>query len=360
MTTTNLSGSNQYGSTLNPNTYGAAPGQSPYYGANADVGATDFAQTSDAYAPGRDLMVDFLSDGVTFRGILAVLSVGADYLAAERPCAHGEALEGCVLACLECVAAALAMDKQCVDAMRERAVDQTGRRVNTGGGFGGTDDGASLGAFHSPLDQVMLRDASQCAAAIGYVSYRHNPALALASLKIFSEIAGRTPRLVDLLPRDARVGLVRGCASVLELATLAPPPVGDPTVPGSNPTASDDSLADVVSRAGSLVLDVLLENLSAPAPSATHLLLGFDVDGEVENSVLRPFDGEFNCLTVLLEVMEAYPRGLWRRARAAAGGSRRPAVSTVSTVAGWAKGARVTARRPSSPRAWCSNSPRTR
>jgi len=319
---TNLSGSNQYGSNLNPNPYGAAPGQSPYYGANADVGATDFAQTSDAYAPGRDLMVDFLSDGVTFRGILAVLSVGADYLAAERPCAHGEALEGCVLACLECVAAALAMDKQCVDAMRERAVDQTGRHVNTGGGFGGTDD-TSLGAFHSPLDQVMLRDASQCAAAIGYVSYRHNPALALASLKIFSEIAGRTPRLVDLLPRDARVGLVRGCASVLELATLAPPPVGDPTVPGSNLTASDDSLADVVSRAGSLVLDVLLENLSAPAPSATHLLLGFDVDGEVENSVLRPFDGEFNCLTVLLEVMEAYPPGVVA-AREGGGGLEAP------------------------------------
>ena len=305
-----------YGSTLNPNLnpYGAAPGRSPYHGANAsnvpnvgeDVGATDFGgynvTTSDVYAPGRDLMVDFLSDGVTFRGILAVLSVGADYLAAERPTAHGEALEGCVLACLECVAAALAMDKSCVNAMRERAVDQTGNE-RTGGGFGagaGSDD-SSLGAFHSPLDQVMLRDASQCAAAIGYVSYRHNPALALASLKIFAEIAGRTPRLVDLLPRDSRAGLVQGCASVLELATLVPPPpVG----------TGDDSVADVVSRAGSLVLDVLLENLAAPAPAATHLLLGFDVDGEVENSVLRPFDGEFNCLTVLLEVMEAYPPGV--------------------------------------------------
>ena len=205
----------------------------------------------------------------------------------------------------------------------------------------------------------MLRDASQCAAAIGYVSYRHNPALALASLKIFSEIAGRTPRLVDLLPRDARVGLVRGCASVLELATLAPPP-GDPTVPGSNPTASDDSLADVVSRAGSLVLDVLLENLSAPAPSATHLLLGFDVDGEVENSVLRPFDGEFNCLTVLLEVMEAYPPGVVAAREGGGGALEAPGGFNGFNASGMGKGARVTARRPSSPRAWCSNSPRTR
>ena len=118
-------------------------------------------------------MVDFLSDGVTFRGILAVLSVGADYLAAERPCAHGEALEG---ACSRAWSAwrRAAVDKQCVDAMRASRRPNR-RRVNTGGGFGGTDDGASLGAFHSPLDQVMLRDASQCAAAIGYVSYRHNP-----------------------------------------------------------------------------------------------------------------------------------------------------------------------------------------
>lgn len=294
--------------------YGSTGG-SPY-GAGRSVGAGnhlagmetgggglgDFVdpQSSDAYAPGRDLMVDFLSDGVTFRGILAVLSVGADYLAAERPCAHGEALEGCVLACLECVAAALAMDKSCVDALRERAVGRAADQTN-GRGFD-TDD--SLGAFHSSLDQVMLRDASQCAAAIGYVSYRHNPALALASLKIFAELAERTPRLVDLLPRDARAGLVEGCASVLELATL---------VPRATTTTFGDAgaaAADVVSRAGSLVLDVLLENLSAPAPGVAHLLLGFDVDGETERSVLRPFDGKFNCLTVLLEVMEAYPPGV--------------------------------------------------
>ena len=38
----------------------------------------------------------------------------------------------------------------------------------------------------------------------------------------------------------------------------------------------------------------------------THLLLGFDVGGEVANSRLNPF-GEFNCLTVLLELMESTP-----------------------------------------------------
>ena len=38
----------------------------------------------------------------------------------------------------------------------------------------------------------------------------------------------------------------------------------------------------------------------------THLLLGFDVGGEVANSRLDPF-GEFNCLTVLLELMESTP-----------------------------------------------------
>ena len=265
------------------------PGIEPRSPLFADRAVTDSASL-DAYAPGRDLMVDFLSDGVTFRGVLAVLSVGHEFLTAERTQAHGEALEGCVLACLECVVTALAMDKRCADAMREFAVDQS-----NGSAF---EPDASLGAFHSTIDQVIMRDASQCAAVLGYVSYRFNPALPLAAVRILSELSGRVERLVDLLPRASRRGLVEGCASVLELAVLSPPS-DDP----------EDAAADEqISSAGAAVLDVLLDCLSADSasPSMTHLLLGFDVGGEVANSRLDPF-GEFNCLTVLLELMESTP-----------------------------------------------------
>ena len=59
-------------------------------------------------ASGYDLMIDFLSDGPTLRGLLAVLSIGADRLAAERGAAHGEALAAsAVLAALECLVTAL-------------------------------------------------------------------------------------------------------------------------------------------------------------------------------------------------------------------------------------------------------------
>ena len=47
-------------------------------------------QNSPTSAPGHELVVDFLSNGPTFRGVLAVLSVGAERLAAERSAPHGE------------------------------------------------------------------------------------------------------------------------------------------------------------------------------------------------------------------------------------------------------------------------------
>ena len=66
-------------------------------------------------------MIDFLSDGPTLRGLLAVLSIGADRLAAERGAAHGEALESAVLAALECLVTALDADVEAVARLREDA-----------------------------------------------------------------------------------------------------------------------------------------------------------------------------------------------------------------------------------------------
>ena len=152
-------------------------------------------------------MIDFLSDGPTLRGLLAVLSIGAERLAAERGAAHGEALESAVLAALECLVTALDMDVDAVARLREDAA-----------GPGSAADSAH--AFRRTLDAVLLRDVAQCAAVLGYVQYRFNPALPLASLRVLSVLSDRVDRLVDLLPPESRRSLTEGAASCLELAAL--------------------------------------------------------------------------------------------------------------------------------------------
>ena len=269
----------------------------------ADANARDGGEYGDGYAdgygnvarvepraatatpPGYHLMIDFLSDGPTLRGLLAVLSIGAERLAAERGAAHGEALESAVLAALECLVTALDMDVDAVARLREDAA-------------GSAADSAH--AFRRTLDAVLLRDVAQCAAVLGYVQYRFNPALPLASLRVLSVLSDRVDRLVDLLPPASRRSLTEGAASCLELAALPG---------GASPAGSGAAAAETegkVAEAGALVLDVLLDTLARPAPSVAHLLLGFDVSRDLESSRLDPFS-EFNCASVLLELLEASP-----------------------------------------------------
>ena len=35
-------------------------------------------------------------------------------------------------------------------------------------------------------------------------------------------------------------------------------------------------------------MQLLVDNISRPAPNITHLLLGFDVNGSIEQTVLKP------------------------------------------------------------------------
>ena len=243
------------------------------------------ASSRSATPPGYDLMIDFLSDGPTLRGLLAVLSIGADRLAAERGAAHGEALESAVLAALECLVTAFDADVDAVARLRE---DAAGSAVD------------SSHAFRRTLDAVLLQDVAQCAAVLGYVQYRFNPALPLASLRVLSVLSDRVDRLVDLLPPESRRSLVEGAASCLELAALPG---------GASPAGSGAAAAETegkVAEAGALVLDVLLDTLARPAPSVAHLLLGFDATRDLESSRLDPFS-EFNCASVLLELLEAAP-----------------------------------------------------
>ena len=104
-------------------------------------------------------MLDFLVDGSTLRGLLAVQFIGAERLAAERGASHGEALEAAVLASLQVLVTALSMDADMVAGLREQGIS-----AGSGGGGGGDGD-----MFLSTPDTVLLRDMQQCAAVLGYV-----------------------------------------------------------------------------------------------------------------------------------------------------------------------------------------------
>ena len=264
--------------------------------------------------PGLDLMIDFLTDGPTIRGVLALLSVGADRLAAERTHAHGEALEGAVLAALDLVVDALALDVACAERLKDEFASSGGA------------EGASAPVFAETLDAALIRDGDQLAAVLGYTRYRFNPALPLASLRVLSALAERVERLVDLLAPAAAERLVEGVASCLELAVK---PGGGPGGGGFDGSigrfepggggggdlgSSLRGPGASVAEAGAAALDLLLDALPRRAPNLAHLLLGFDVRGDVErDSRLAPFES-FNCFSVLLELLEAAPPSLMARA----------------------------------------------
>ena len=75
----------------------------------------------DSVPPGRDLILDFLHDGITFRGILDVISVGAERLSRERSKPYGESLENAVLRSLNVLSTALTMDLEHLERLRCQA-----------------------------------------------------------------------------------------------------------------------------------------------------------------------------------------------------------------------------------------------
>ncbi|GFP89371.1 nuclear pore complex protein nup205 [Phtheirospermum japonicum] len=54
---------------------------------------------------------------------------------------------------------------------------------------------------------------------------------------------------------------------------------------------------------GVLIMQLLIDNISRPAPNITHLLLKFDVDSPVERTYLRP-KFHYSCLKVILEILD--------------------------------------------------------
>ncbi|PON88994.1 Nucleoporin [Trema orientale] len=54
---------------------------------------------------------------------------------------------------------------------------------------------------------------------------------------------------------------------------------------------------------GVLILQLLIDNISRPAPNVTHLLLKFDLDSNIERTILQP-KFHYSCLKVILEILE--------------------------------------------------------
>ncbi|KAI5412420.1 hypothetical protein KIW84_057189 [Lathyrus oleraceus] len=52
-----------------------------------------------------------------------------------------------------------------------------------------------------------------------------------------------------------------------------------------------------------LILQLLIDNISRPAPNITHLLLKFDLDTPVERTILQP-KFYYSCMKVILDILE--------------------------------------------------------
>jgi len=238
-------------------------------------------QTSSSFdqpsAPGADILVDFLTSGSTYKMTMNILSIGAEPLSFERNSSHGSALEECVLGALRLLEYVLSIDEQAVADLRAKHKDAV---------------------FYHTLDGVLSSDMSQMANVLGYVQYKYNPEIPLVALKILRVLCRRVEHIVLMLPPASRAAIVEGCASCLELAFA--------TVPPGDAEDGIDANASSAIECASLVFDLLHENLEQRGTNLTHLLLGFDLTGAPNEMALSPFT-EFNCLSVLLELLEAAP-----------------------------------------------------
>ena len=275
-------------------------------------------------APGAEIMADFMTDGPLFRGVCAVLAVGAERLAAERAAAHGAALEATAAEALALLADALALDAATLAETRKSLsgadADDAFRYGAETNGDSRRENDARASAHRrmvamraETVDRSLLRDPSVCACVLGFSRYRFDPNVPLRAIQILAVLSERNERLLDLLPASAVEALAEGAAGALELASSASKAPGSAPVyaeKNGNSAPHDETEEDAVAAAGAAVLDVILDALPRRAPNVAHALLGFDPALDPSRAVLAPFGEKFTCLTVLLELLEASPPGL--------------------------------------------------
>ncbi|KAJ8528333.1 hypothetical protein K7X08_022025 [Anisodus acutangulus] len=218
--------------------------------------------------PVIELMKDFMSGKTVFRNIMSILSPGVNYLISERTSQiYGQLVEKAVLLSLEIVNLVLEKDL---------AVSEFWRPL------------------YQPLDVILSQDQNQVVALLEYVRYDLQPRIKQSSIKIMNILSSRMVGLVQLLLKSNASGcLVEDYAACLELRSEECQIIED---------CREDS-GVLILQSLVLQLRLLIDNISRPAPSITHLLLKFDVDGAVERTVLQP-KFHYSCLKIILDVLE--------------------------------------------------------
>ncbi|WVZ77434.1 hypothetical protein U9M48_025299 [Paspalum notatum var. saurae] len=194
--------------------------------------------------PLLELLKDFMSGKVAFRNIMNIISVGVDSLINERTTqTYGIILEKTVHLSLEIFILVMERDLALADVLRP---------------------------LYQPLDVILAHNHRQIVALLEFVRYDYLPQIQQCSIKIMGILSSRIVGLVQLLLK-ANVGK----------------------------TVIEDTKDDV----GVLILQLLVDNICRPAPNITHLLLGFDVNGSIERTVLKP-KSHYSCLKIILDNLE--------------------------------------------------------
>ncbi|XP_031489765.1 nuclear pore complex protein NUP205 isoform X2 [Nymphaea colorata] len=211
--------------------------------------------------PVLELLKDFMSGRTAFSSIMGILLQGVNAVISDRASqVHGPLLEKAVLLSLEIIL--LVFDKDLFLADFWRPLCQ-------------------------PLDVILSQDRNMIVALLEYVRYDFLPQIQQSSIKILSILSSRMVELVPLLLESGSAdSLIEDYAACLEVR--------------SEETQALDNISD---DSGVLILQLLIDNISRPAPNLTHLLLKFDVDSSIERTALQP-KYHYSCLRVILDVLE--------------------------------------------------------
>lgn len=208
-----------------------------------------------------ELLKDFMSGKTLFRNVMGILLPGVNSIITQRSTqTYGLLLEKAVLLSLEILILVLEKDLIVSDYWRP---------------------------LYQPLDVILAQDHNQILAILEYVRYDFRPEIQQCSIKIMSILSNRMVGLVPLLLKNnAANSLVEDYAACLELRSEECQVVEN---------SSDDP--------GVLIMQLLIENVSRPAPNVAHLLLKFDLDTSIERTTLQP-KFHYSCLKVILDILE--------------------------------------------------------
>ncbi|KAL4589768.1 hypothetical protein LXL04_002678 [Taraxacum kok-saghyz] len=215
--------------------------------------------------PVIELLKDFMSGKTVFRNIMSILLPGVDAIIADRTNqTYGLLLEKAVLLSLEIIILVLEKDISVSD---------------------------FWAPLYQPFDVILSQDHNQIVALLEYIRYDFHPQIQLRSIKIMSILSSRMVGLVPLLLKSNSCGLlVEDYAACLELRSEGCQIIEN---------TSEDP--------GVLIMQLLIDNVSRPAPNITHFLLKFDLDLPVERTVLQP-KFNYSCLKVILDILEMLPK----------------------------------------------------